>query len=705
VIPIGSTLGKTAFILTIATLIIGSGSALTWDNPGSSDEEFDSTIDLNISGVSQGDSVVFKRKAEGDDSYTEIGTVSADSNGEASESFSIGDLAEKYSFRANNTASGGGIENLDNILLDGQAPSVTFPDNLGYVGSDPTITVELDDSDTGVDSADASISDGDAQVDNVDDGDCDESDSCEVDIEIDTSDMDDGDQFELEVTPEDGVGNSATSNEGGIELDDSYDGDSSADVEWDVSGDTTLVGNGDDDQDVLISFQPDSVSETTVTCFVDDEEVDADTLDASNEEEEAICELGAGEYAGSIFDLTIEVEDAAGNEDTIVDNEELVWDERPPAITTIENPKDISTFNDNFEISVTATDDASGVENLEYYFDSGTEEGNGNSVDLEQAGSTAVDSTFEVSPDLGQGNHTVYLRARDGTNQWSDPAEFDFEYFPNRDPEVDLQAPESVEVISGESTSFNLDIENGAPFFLKGVEVVSDSVLWNGSVSASNLEEGDSVTKTVEIDASGLEPDTYELNLQAESTGDSSTVEVIVRATEEQKSSIDDEVKRWVSRLNELNENVSSLGSLSEENQRRLDRNISEFTQKVEQARNATENGEYYRAGNYLENIDSRFTQASNTYSEVKQDYRQKQTNKYIIFTLVAVLVLGGGTAGFLFYREEELVGDSMPEFGLPEIGMMGHIPEIGLREKLSELTGDEGEEEEEVGYSFEDFT
>ncbi len=697
VIPIGSKTGKAALILTLTTLVIGFGASVSIASPSA--DEVQDGITINASNDNNADWIDFQIDGPNSDSSNETGVSGQD--------------YVTYDFTAGNNDYGdytitvedpSGTDTVD-LTIDGQAPTVTFPD-LEYVSDDPTITVDVDDTHTGVKSVEASIGSGDAEIDNVDDGGCDGSSECESEIEIDTGNMDEGDEFDLDVTVNDSAGNSDTNNEDGITLDDSYDGDSSADVEWDVSGDTTLIGNGDDDQDVLISFQPDTVSDTTVYCMVDgedrDEATDTDTLDASDEEEEASCEFDSGEYAGSVFDLAVEVEDAAGNEDTVVEDQEMVWDERPPAITTIENPNDISTFNENFELSVTATDDASGVENLEYYFESSTSEGNGESIDLDQAGSTAVDSTFEVSPNLGRGNHTVYVRARDGTNQWSDSAEFDFEYFPNRDPEVDLQAPESVEVTSGGSTSFTLTIENGAPFFLNGVEVNSDSVLWNGTVSASNLEEGGSVEKTVNIEASGLEPDLYNLSLETASMDDTTTVEVVVRATGSQQSDIQQQVDGWASKMEELESNVSSLGSLSDYNQKILDGNVSEFKQKVQKAQSAVESGEYYRAKSNLQNIDTEFQEASSTFSDVKQEYSQRRTNRYIMYTFIAVLVIGGGTAGFLLYREEELIGDSM-DLSLPETVMAGGLPELGISEKISGLF--EEEEEEEVGYSFEDFT
>lgn len=695
---ISSALKKTTLLLLITTLTISLGTSLTWENPAENGEEFDASITLNVSDFSNNGDIVFEYKSEEDESFTSINTVSPGSEDNYStQDFSAGDTGPygNYEFRANDT-NGEEITRQE-IMLDGNAPEVTFSDNLNYVRGDPTITVDVEDVDTGINSVDASIGSGDAIIDNVDDDDCDGSESCEVEIDVDTSDMADGDSFDLDVTPEDLVGNTDTQNKDDITLDDSWDGDSSADVEWDESGSNVLTGFAGEDQDVLISFQPDSVSDTTLTCSANGEEM-TDTVSASDEEETAECRFDHEDYASSSFDLTVEVEDEAGNSETIVDEKEMVWDTQKPSISELTQPDGVSTFNSGFDLSLTATDDASGIQMVEYYFDASTGVGDGNQISLDNSGGTAVESDFTVEPDLGQGEHTVYVRVEDGTGQ-TDVQSFDFEYFPDREPSVNLNAPESVEVTSGETESFTLTIENGAPFFINGVEIQSDSAVWNGTVTATSLEEGDSVEKTVTVDASNVDVGTYDLKLETVDLSNSMTVEVIVRATEDQKSSIDSELQEWQDLSSELEENVSSIGTIDES-----DENVSRFLSRVNSVQSAVDEGRYYEAKSHLESIDSEYESAQATYSEAKDEHETKMRNRIFMLAIFGVLIIGGGGTGLLLYsRNSEELPDFVPEdidVEIPE-----EVPQLGVVDKVKELIQDAEEEvEDETGYSFDGF-
>jgi hypothetical protein len=340
-------------------------------------------------------------------------------------------------------------------------------------------------------------------------------------------------------------------------------------------------------------------------------------------------------------------------------------------------------------LSFSATDDASGIEMVEYYFDDSTLLGDGNEVSLEDSGSTVVDSEFAVEPDLGQGEHNVYVRVEDGTGQ-TDAESFDFEFFPDRDPSVNLNASETVEVTSGETESFTLTIENEAQFFINGIEVQSDSAVWNGTVTAKGLEEEDIVEKTVTFDASNVDVRSYDLVLETVDMDDSVSVEVIVRATEEQASQIESDLQKWSNLSSDLKQNVSGIGTLDESNE-----NISGFTSKISNIQTAVDEGRYYEAKNILEGVKSDFENAQETYSKALDEHKSTRRTQLLILLVVGVLVLGGGGVTALFlHREEEM---------LEEMDL--DVPELGVIEKLRGIVNQaEDEVEEETGYSFDGF-
>ena len=696
---ISSPLKKTTLLLLITTLAISLGTSLSWDNP-SEDSQFaeGDEFDLVVTNDTDSGTVEFWHQEAGANEYSNLDSDTL-GNGNATYHFVVGSSTNSgtHSFKANSSEDEITLE----FVIDTDAPTVTFPSNLDYVGEDPSITVDVEDPNTGIDSVDASIDSGDADIDDVDDSNCDGDSNCEVDISVDTGSVDEGNNFDLDVTAEDTVTNSKTYNKDEITLDSEYDGDESADIKWAESDGNILDGFENDDKDVTVSLEGDSVSKTTVRCMVDGEEIDDDTKDASGEEHDFDCEFDHDDFAGSRFDLSVEVEDQAGNDEGVIEEETMKWDVRSPVVTSVSHPDDISTFNNGFNLSVSASDDASGIDNIEYYTSPNTAPGDGTFIEMDEDTPQAIDQEFSLDPDLGQGNHTVYVRAVDDTGKWSDNiGEFDFEYYPDREAEIAITAPDSFELTSGESSSFDLGIENEAPFFIGSVKVSSDSAVWNDTVSVVNMENGDNIEKPINIDASELEPGVYELLLEADRTSESAEVEVIVKATEDQKTEIENRLNNWKSKSTELKENVSKIGTLEEDNE-----NISSFTERISNAQSAVESGEYYRAVSSLEGIESDFEEAQQTFAEKKKVHDNNVRNR-IIFAFVGLLVLGGGAVGFMAYREENFMGDySLPD-ALPddwEIDVPDNIPELGLAEKAREVLNDAEEEvEEHTGQDFE---
>jgi hypothetical protein len=697
VIAIGSPLKKTILLITLTTLTIGLGASLQWEEP-SQDAHINDQFTLNVTEEDahlSEDVEFFYDEGDGwedlstGDNNSGYYTASLDGEG-------LGNI-ENLELRAN-TTSDVSTDQIDRtVTLDNEEPDVEPPASQ-FAQEDPELTFDVSDDYSEITDveAEADSGDGDVSVDEVDD-DCDDSSDCEATVEVDTEDLEGEDEFTVTVTATDEAGNEGDNGEEEFTLDTSYDGDESADVEWaDEDSTNILDGSANEDQDVDITLdEGDSVSDTSVTCLIDDEEVGSDTEDMTDGDPHTFsCDLSHEDYAGSSFELTVNAEDAAGNDPTLVEDKEMYWDTSAPSVDSLESPSDVSTFNEAFNLSVSVTDDASGIETLEYYFSSDTEVGSGTSISVE-SGSTSVEKEFKVDPGLDRGNHTVYVRAVDVTGK-EDVAELDFEYYPDRNPEVSLTSSDSVNVTSGETSTLDLTIENGAPFFMDSVVVESDSKLWNGSVTAEDLESGDKVEKTISIDASGVDHGIYEMVLTSSNYDASVSVEVRVRAAEDQKSGIEQRVQEWVNKSESFKQNVSEIGTLDVE-----DGNVTRFTELVDNASKAVTNGEYYKASEYLKNVDSRFSEASKVYSEKLEQHKEnKQQQMLFIAIAVIVLLALGGVAGYFVYGDEEL-----PEFIPKEVELPDEVPKIGLVAKIKELIGEaEDEIEEETGYSFEGF-
>jgi hypothetical protein len=682
VIPIDSRLQKTLLLLTLTTLTIGLGASLSWVSPGS-DANVQSGVTLNVSKDSDVDWVNFD--------------INGPTNTENNQSGISGDDYASITFSPDSTNSGdytitaetnSSSEDRD-ITIDGDTP--TFNNIPSYASETFSITVQ--DDTTGIQNvsataADSSILDESESKDGCTD--------CDVEFEFDTDNVNTGDEVDIDFTAYDQVGNQGTSGTKTITFDNSYDGDTSPDISLEDYDDDTILVDENDDVTVEVDIsEEDETSDIRAKCMVNDEEVE--TTDYENPDDDSTefsCDVPVDEYSGTI-DFEVELCDKAGNcADT--DSEEFVFDLLPPTVEDVEQPNGISTFNSDFQLSYTAYDaDGSGISQLEYFFYEDTDYDSGTEVDLDG------DSRFTVDPsDENSGSQTVYIRAQDGAGRWSDTVSFDFDYYPDREPDISLSAPESMEITHGESESFTLTVKNTGEFFIKSAEITASEFL-SSSILITDLSQDSSVQKTVDLNTSDHEVGVYNLTLNSEEYGVSSTMEVTVRATQEQEQEINQSLQNWTDKKQELEQNVSEIGTLDMSNE-----NITKFTQTVENAQEAVQSGEHYRAKSYLENVESEFESAQSTYSEGLQKHQKNMRNRMFMFALVGIVILGGGAAGFFLYREESINAEEMPN--LPTGGLApelpDNLPELGVMEKIRELTGEE-EEEEQVGYTFEDFT
>ncbi|MFB6100126.1 MAG: hypothetical protein ABEK16_02530 [Candidatus Nanohalobium sp.] len=708
---IGSKLGKVTVLLALTTLVIGLGASLSWERPSNDGKHINKSFRLEVSGNSGLSGVNFYfDKGNG---WKDAGSASENSGTYYTDlgSTNLGSV-EGLKLKANTSD----VDASDNetstrtVTLDVGGLSVNPNEDNKYVGADPKIEFQVSDNYSDVINATASVSSSDGSVSISSDAsvnpNCNPGNTCAVSFDIDTSDLSNGDQFTVDVTATDQVGKTG-SDSATFTLDDSYNGDTSPTISLENGGSNGVVSldEGEEAQvNIDIDDKDNENTDIRAKCFANDDKIGTTDYASPGDGSEFSCSVPADEYSGDV-NFEVLLCDEAGNCMDDRASKDITIDTELPTIGYVEHPEGVSTFNGEFTLNYGASDDT-GIKRLEY----STESGNyGSGIKVERDGdgqfTVAVD---DISLNAG-GTNTLYIRALDKAGQWSGEKKFQFEYYPNKQPKISLSAPERVEVKSDSTKTFDVTIENTGEFLIRN-SVISDGKLVEENINVTDLKENSSITKSITIDASQRGVGVYNMTLSSDSPSASTTVEVVVQATKSQQQSIKQDVENWASKLESLESNISKLGGLKEENKEALEGNVSEFRRKVEKAQNATQSGEYYRAKNYLQNIDSEFSQASQTYTEVRKEYNQRMTNRLIMIALVGVVVLGGGAAGFLLYREEELLGDEGLPDVLPddwEIDVPDNLPELGVMSKAKGLlgNGESEEEEEEVGYTFEDFT
>ncbi|MFT4892930.1 MAG: archaellum component FlaC, partial [Candidatus Nanohaloarchaea archaeon] len=534
--------------------------------------------------------------------------------------------------------------------------------------------------------------DSDVTVEGTNFNTCSAGETCSSDIELDTSDLDSESSFELSVTVEDQVPNSETYT-GNFTLDTEYSGDTSPSVN--VVGEDDGIVEYEEDTDIEVDFESADTNGGEARCDVGGTTIDTVDLDSAEDgEDELVCNLDDDDddYYDTTAEVVIEMEDAAGNDESYSYGD-VTFDASEPTVSNLESVNGLSTFNSNFEADFDAFDSASDVEEYEYYFNGNSDSGTTNTYD---------DGQFTVDlegSDLDSGEHNLHVRVRDEAGRWSSSELFEFEYYPDRNPEVSLNTPENMSLTAGESDDFNVEVENTGEFLIESVSLDVSSDVFSDQSSIENLEPGDSVTETYQVDSSEDQIGEYTVDVSTEGPSSSGSFNLRIKANQEQQSSIESRLNEYEQKLESLNSNVSELKqAVSEEQSTRLTSNISEFRNDVESARQAVEDGEYYRAQSSLNGIDSDFSTAKTTYENVEQEYASSQRFKMILGGF-AVLLIGGVGGVFLLNREDVIDVDQYLEqlketAGDTEVGGEGGFID-GVRQKISEVLDNEPDAEE----------
>ncbi|MFB6245108.1 MAG: hypothetical protein ABEJ03_02055, partial [Candidatus Nanohaloarchaea archaeon] len=418
--------------------------------------------------------------------------------------------------------------------------------------------------------------------------------------------------------------------------------------------------------------------------------VDTDDFSsADNNQLKATCELDTDDdmFDDGSLDLQLKFLDAAGNTATS-DEGDYTFDTSKPVVSLEE--KEASVFNSKFELGFSASDSA-GVRELEYFFEEGTEEGKGTQVDIEDGGS--VDSSFEVDTSaLESGTHTVYVRVKDAAGRWSSTDSFQFDYYPNEDPEISVDAPSDVEVTAGKERQVTISVKNSGQFIIQNPQV-NVSGLTSRNKELDQLDPGESTSFDLAFTPSEEDIGEKTIKLDSDHVESAKNIGVRVKATESQRASISQKLSEYRSKLEALEKNASEvISGVKGDTESAVKSNMSAFRSKVQKAANATESGKYYEAQDILSGIESDYSAASSSTQNAKEEIRKSRKKNLMLAGGVVLLLVLAGT-GFYGYRGgyfDEL------EVSLPDVD----VDTSAISDLIDSISS--GTSEEESGDDFE---
>ena len=690
---------KAGFTLILLTLVIGNVSALEWEDPSGDLTAVPFTPNVSDLGTDV-DGVNFSLvDGPRDDIEDQEATIGGDFAYYSE--FNPGDgNSGDYTLEAESYDSSGNVVDSisKDVTVDGEGPEISFPSD-EFVRNDPDITVELADEHTGISGDDtySATVDNNAQVEGVNGFDeCSSGNTCTVDFEIDTGDLSNGDNFNLDVTAEDRVGNENTADKV-FTFDDSFQADEPEFTVEDADENNNVDLSGDVNLDVTVGNIDEEESDVQVKCLVDGDEVS--TTDWEDEEDFS-CEIPSEEVDDDTADISVGACDRAGNCDQSSEDS-YTFDSMSPEIESFSTSRDYDVYSGDFDVNYEAFDSASGVEELEYFFYAGTSPGDGQSVAYDGEGEFKVDTALLD----GEGEQTVYLRARDAVGHWSDVQSIDFEFHPDATPQVSLEASDDFSVEAGSSGDIDVVVENTGKLLIQSVTVEASSQLVNGSKTVEDLTEGDSANAEFEISPTENQTGLWNVSFNSESPEASDSVEVLVQANSEQRENVDSELETYSARLEQIKSNVSELQSsgLNQELNDSLNSGVSSFVQQVETAQSFQESGEYYRALSAIESIDASYEAASSTVDEVRSDHEANEFRQTLMMAFLGLLIIGGAGGVFLYTsdrKELEIEALNDLDVEIPELGGIGEK----VSEKVEAFKEKLAEEEEEVEEKFNGF-
>lgn len=659
---------KIAVLSLTTALLIGFSAGITFEEPASN-AVVSGDAPINISdGDSSGNYSVYYKKSGGSWSDAVTNPSSPIDDGGTfttftwdTSSFSGGD------FKLNVTNFTQSSETID-LTVDNNAPSASLSSPSTWTNSDsPTVEVSGSDSTSSVVNVTFSILDTSGNI--VNNGNtCTGSSTCSTS----PSDLSDG-KYKVNYTVFDEGENKGSGN-----LTFNVDTTASFSVSPDFSqGPGPVKWSSDFTLDFSIEGNSES-EDVTVKCI----DGDGDTIDSSTGSGTSFsCDI-PDDYGGSTVDLSVEVCDKAGNCVTS-DSESFIFDAGPPSVVSSNIPG--SVVNSDFMVEFSATDDASGVDSLEYFYDdSSVSTGSGTSVEL-----NGSDSEFIASVDsLQKGSHTIYLRVRDNAGRWSSASSLDFDYRPNAEPEITMDSASGITVTAGESTGFQVTVRNTGDIFIKSTEITAAvEGVFSQTEKVKELKPSNSSTVSFTIDTTKDDLGGYDLNLSATYPATSKTIDLVVEATQQQQSNLNSRLSKYESRLQKLQTKINNKeGDLPKDLQSRLESNFSAFKKRVERAQTAKRNGEYYKVSSALEGIDSDYQAAQSSFQNVKKMDNRRDTRRWIMIGggLLFLLMMAGG--GIYYFETDEI------DFDISG----GDLTLHGIKDGFNSLLSKGGEEAEQ---------
>lgn len=587
------------------------------------------------------------------------------------------------------------------FVIDISEPEITKGDDKEFVEDNPNIDFTVSDEFSAVTSL--SIDTFDVSVDDSSRSDvCGSGGECTVSFDVDTDDVSQGDTFTVDLTAEDEVGNEVTE---GFEytLDDSFEADT---PEFSVEGadgdNDVLMTDEEVSVDVTVSGMDDETSDVRVSCLVDGDETDNSPTDWSSDEDFS-CDLSEDEVGGETVDVSVEACDEAGNCEES-DTRSYTFDSSPPLLESFSTSTGYDVFSDDFNVEFEATDSGTGVESAEYFFSSAILQGNGNEVDLDGDSEFQID-TSEI-PDPDEESQTVYMRVRDGVGQWSDYRSIDFDYRPEATHTASLSVEENFSVRSGGSGVFEVTVENTGDLLIRSMNVTVSSNVVSGERTVEELEGEESRTLEFDTEPNESQIGEWQVDLESDDPRVSESVNITVRANEEQREEVDSMLENYSSSMDSLSSNITDLRreGLDAELNETLSENVTPFKHRVKSAQEFVDEGEYYRAYSALENIEELEETAKSTFSDVKQEHEINQRNSLLLMLFGGFIVVAAGAGAFVYTREDY-------ELGLDELNLDEYrVPDLGgissaVSEKIQALGEKIEEEEEEVEQKFEGFS
>lgn len=616
---------------TVMTVTLGAADT-TWNNPEEGDYFSSEDIVLNVTNANSTDMSFWYD--DGQVEKVDDGDVTQDGDYFYVDQFSVTSLSEgMVDLIAGNETSGFENETIE-IGADFSAPEMdTVEGPTGMISDDsPEVSFELTDSLSGVNDSTVEI-----YVYNEDGDEVDSASGSSIQLD----DLEENITYDVGWYAEDNVGNTAD-----------------VDDEWSFTTDYTLEADLEitDTDPEPGTYQWSDGDEIEFTVEDVSEDVDwecrdsgGDTIDSGSGQDETLdCAIDTGEFSGTL-DIEIWMEDEAGNSDTsetrtyTLDTTNPVWNSDPTV--------DLSTVQNDFEVTVDGEDFETSIPEIRYWYNDGTlDDDDKNLVDLEDSKFTA-----DVS-DLESGNHTMYVELLSETGLVSSTVKtLDFTFLPDAEPEVSLYAPSSVEVTGGESTDFDVELENTGRLLVEDVDVTAEGVGVDGSETIASLDPDDSINMSFEVAPDDEEMGESTIDVSSEEPESSVEVDLTVRASENQRNEIESTLEQYESELEDLRANVSALeeDGLSQERSERLQNEISSFETRIQQARSNVDEGTYYLASQELEGIEEELQTAQTGFQEISDEHSSAKLRRYGLLGLGGIIVVVAGVGGAFYMRDD----------------------------------------------------